>query len=545
MNFTPLLFTVVAGIIVALFVWWLNNEKYDLRYTLSEKIPLRFGSAAEEAVQQIEVKNLSKKPVERILLKFPPLLTTYEVSKNSQADQIEHFRNPDTEEFIYSILPPEGSFHIVFKTQGLGIARGEIRVTHSKGKATYALEGGMSTAAASTLGYLCGFGFWAIVTFFSFRSMVIDSWTSDAEYRSGWVLKRSIPFYMSNEKWADIRAKAVANIWGYDFERSDRDIEALRSYKWLNSEKPDYLSADEWDQVQKAATDRLRSSFGSHLNSIWSADQVLKFLRVKRPAQFPSDKWQELQIELQTRFLSRRATEPYKDLVVKLQETKPEGVLQADWDENQAKLAGRFAAQLYDDALVEDSPLSYLKRQNLSVLPKDTADRLLNRAYLAQLRRIPNLIIDENADKFLSDGKPEWISLDDYSTYKQKAELTVRVTKKDVLNGLLQRILLNTKLPKKDLDKLDPESQEMLTNMDSDIRLAKESNRAETERISKESQQVSSEREQVLKQLKILDDLFKDPSSIDRVGSYDNPFAAGNFELLKKVSKTFRAIDKH
>jgi hypothetical protein len=30
-----------------------------------------------------------------------------------------------------------------------------------------------------------------------------------------------------------------------------------------------------------------------------------------------------------------------------------------------------------------------------------------------------------------------------------------------------------------------------------------------------------------------------------RFSTYDNPFAPDNFELLKKVSKTLRAVDKH
>ena len=81
--------------------------------------------------------------------------------------------------------------------------------------------------------------------------------------------------------------------------------------------------------------------------------------------------------------------------------------------------------------------------------------------------------------------------------------------------------------------------------MDEEIRLAKEKNRSKSERISRESQQLTSDREKVLKQLTILNNLLTDPFSIDRVESYDNPFASGNFELLKKVSKTLRATDKH
>jgi hypothetical protein len=545
MNFTPLLLTVVGGIIVALFVWWLNSEKYDLRYTLSENIPLRFGGAPEEAVQQMEVKNLSKKPVERIQVKLPPRLTTYEVSKNSQADQFEHFKNEQSEEFVYPMLPPQGSFRIVFKTPGAGVAKGEVRVTHNKGEATYALESGVSTSAALALGYLSGFAILGIMSLFGMRSTFIDSWSFRAEYRSEQVLRSSIPFYMSNEKWAEIRAKAIANLGNYKYESVYEDIEDLSSYKWLNREKPEYLSGDEWDQVRKVSTERFRAAFGKRLENVWSADEVLKCLRIKKPAQFTPDKWEELRVELQKKFLSRRANERYDNLVVKLQETKPEGIGQPEWIENQARLAERLAAIVYDESLLQDSPLSYVKKQNLSVLKKDSADRLLESAYRAELRTIPNLTIEANAQAFLNEGKSAWMTDEDYSTYKETAERTLRVAKKEVLNGILERILSNAQLPKKDLAELEPELQEKLIKMDEEIRLAKEKNRSEMERISKESQELASDREIILKQLKILNNLFTDPLSIDRVESYDNPFAPGNFELLKKVSKTLRAVDKH
>ncbi|MBI3853903.1 MAG: hypothetical protein HY298_27065 [Verrucomicrobia bacterium] len=544
LNFTPLFFTVVAGIIVALFAWWLNSEKFDLRYTLSEKIPLRFGGASEEAVQQIEVKNLSKRPIERIQVKLPPQLTTYEVSKNSQADQFEHFKNAQSEEFIYPTLPPQGSFRIVFKTPGEGVAKSQVQVTHNKGEATYALETGGRSTSVFAWAALLGPAIWLFLSFFSLRSTLIDSWSSDAEYRSERVVRRSIPFYMSNEKWAEIRTKAIANLGKYPYESVHDDIEDLSCYKWLNREKPNFLSGDEWDVLRKASTERLRAAFGKRLESFWSGDEVPRYLRIKKPVQYASGKWEELRVELQEKFLRRRASEGYDNPVLKLQETKPEGIEQPEWTKSQAKLIQRLASQLYDAALREDSPLSYVKKQNLNVLPKDTADELLNKAYKAELKRIPDLVVDANAEKFLGDGKPAWMSDEDYSTYKQKAERTLRVAKKDVLNGLLERILFNVQLPKKELEVLDSELQEKLRKMDEEIRLAKEKNRSEAERISKESQELASDREKVLKQLQILNNLFTDPLSIDRVESYDNPFASGNFELLRKVSMTLRAADK-
>jgi hypothetical protein len=544
--FVPLLVMVIGGIAVALFVWWLNSEKYDLRYTLSENIPLRFGGAPEEAIQQIEVKNLSKGPVEKIQVKFPPILTTFEVSKFSQADNVAHFKNEDSEEFDYPILPPQGSFSIIFKTPGTGVTRYEVHVSHSKGKATYALETGQSTLAMAFLGYVCGFLFWAAVSLLSIRSTFIDSLNFKAEYGSEWVLKKGIPFFISHEKWAEIRDKAVRNLPKYQYEISIKDIEDSESYKWLDREKPEYLSDEEWDKVRRVSVERLRAVIDNRVRGLWvSENEVLKYIRVKMPTQYGSDKWEELLAELQKIFLSKRASPRFdEDLVAKLQEAKPDCIGQTQWTENQTILAERMAAKLYDRALQQDSPLTYIKGQNLNVLPRDVAKKILEDTYRVELKQIPNLIIEDNAKAFLGNGKPAWMVDEDYLRFKQTAERALQVAKTEVLNDLLKCILWNSPLRKKDLELLETELQERLIKMDGEIRLAKEKNQSEIERISNESQQLARDKKAILKQLNVLDNLFKDPSSVGRIEPYDNPFTTGNFELLKKVSTALQERGK-
>lgn len=542
----PLLVMVVSGIVVAIFVWWLNSEKYDLRYTLSEKIPLRFGGAPEEAVQQIEVKNLSKRPVEKIQVKFPPRLTTFEVSKYSQADNVGHFKNEDSEEFDYPILPPQGSFSIVFKTSGAGVGRNEVRVSHSKGEATYALETGQSAAGAIVLGYLCGFAVFLIVSLFGLRSTLINSLDFNAEYHSERILKKTIPFYISDEKWAEIRGKAINNLTENRYDTGETDIEDLKCYKLINREKPDYLSNEEWEVVRKVSAECLRTAIDKRATRSWVPEnEVLKYLRFRKPTQYASDKWEELRAKLQEIFLSKRASPRYdENLFEKLQDTKPEGIGQTEWILNQTNIAERLAAKWYDQSLLKDFPLTYLKEQNLNLLPKEIAKILLNNAYRVELKNIPNLSIEENAKTFLGNGKPAWMLDEDYLRFKRTAEQALQVAKTEVLNELLKCILWNAPLRKKDLELLETELQEKLIKMDGEIRLAKEKIQSEIEIISKESQQLATDKKAILKQLNVLDNLFKDPSSVDRIEPYDNPFTIGNFELLKKVSTAFQERKK-
>ena len=132
---SALLVPLLVGLVLAVFAYWLNRERYDVRYTLSDKIPFRFGGAKEEAVQQFDLKNLSRKEVDRIQVKFPPRLTAHEIILNSQGDKVETFTNQDGVEFVYPQLPAQGAFRIILRTPGEGIRRDELSVLHSKGLA--------------------------------------------------------------------------------------------------------------------------------------------------------------------------------------------------------------------------------------------------------------------------------------------------------------------------------------------------------------------------------------------------------------------------
>lgn len=47
-------------------------------------------------------------------------------------------------------------------------------------------------------------------------------------------------------------------------------------------------------------------------------------------------------------------------------------------------------------------------------------------------------------------------------------------------------------------------------------------------------------KEQLEKQLSIINNLFVDPSSIDKIETYSNPFSSGNFENLKSLAEKMK-----
>ena len=142
-----------------------------------------FGAAQREAVQQLEVKHVGPSSADAIQFKILTRVLEYQVLKNSEADEPKTFQNPGGFELLYGVLPPQGSFRLVFKTSGAGIA------------------------------------------------------AKDLQIRSDKVLRARKPFYVTESKWAQIRGLALEQ-FGRDSSRTaDQDIPARdgsgRSYDGL------------------------------------------------------------------------------------------------------------------------------------------------------------------------------------------------------------------------------------------------------------------------------------------------------------------------
>src|ERR1035437_3329166 len=157
------------------------------------------------------------------------------------------------------------------------------------------------------------------------------------------------------------------------------------------------------------------------------------------------------------------------------------------------------------------------------------------------------MLRDFEAEAFLKGPRPVWMSDSDYSDCKAKAERTLQATKEAALNRLvlsnLRLLLAGLPPDSKQLEQFDPELRMQLKKLDEDLRTAKEKLVTEAQTVSRDIKDVAEAKQKILKQLEILNRLFSDPASIDRVESYDNPFAPGNLETLKKVSVLLRSSE--
>ena len=538
-----------GGVILAVFAWWLNQERYDVKYTLSERIPLSFESPQQESVQQLEVKNLSGKAVEGVQIKLPPRITKYELIKNSQADKAEIFTKQNNFELLYGALPAAGTFRLVLKTAGEGILKSEVQVRHSRGIAEEALSDASPFRSTSfwagtgiLFAYIC-------VILFGMRSFKVDSWNTNAEYRSEAVLKAaSRPFYIFADRWKDIREKAISHFGKLpDYGAiSESEITSSPIYKYLNGEKPESFSDDEWKVFCQTKATQFLTTFYRRMSESWArADEFLKILRIRKPAQFPPDKWDDLREKVQEQFCKRKLDDPFdSNIIDNVQEIKPDEIDSKHWVEYRKKLTVRHFKDLSTEMEYQDSPIDFLDRQNLAGLPHDDVQTLRTRAYKLQLAALPDLFDEKKAKQFIEDEKPAWMTGDDYLRKKAIAERTLKMVEEAKINAIVQsnltRILAGSPMDDKSLDRLDSETRQELKELDDKIRISTEKNISESNRISEESLQVAELKTKVVKQLAVLEKLFIDPSSIDRIEPYENPFTIGNLELLKKISISLR-----
>src|SRR5258708_878367 len=102
----------IAGSLgVALLMWSMNADRYDVRFTISEQIPLRLiGQNPAEAVQQLTVKNLGNRRADGVRVKISADIAQLELVKHSEAAAPKIFNTNALYELVYGDLPPDGAF---------------------------------------------------------------------------------------------------------------------------------------------------------------------------------------------------------------------------------------------------------------------------------------------------------------------------------------------------------------------------------------------------------------------------------------------------
>ena len=370
---------------------------------------------------------------------------------------------------------------------------------------------------------------------------------SDAQYRSEELLRKSIPWFIAEEKWNEIRTRAITCLVNERIGYEISDFESSASFRRLNRENLDFLSPDEWDAYRKLATVNVINLICERVNSTYYSDELKKLLAIKKPAQIPSKKWESMRDLIEKRYLARRIDETrLATAAIKLNETKPQEVGQARWDECQETISTIVYDILFSRMINIRLPYAITETPEYLILPKEKQIELQKQAYAATLYTMPNVLTSFEAKAFLEKPRPSWIQDNDYRNIKEIAERTLDNDRQYAVNAqtqaCLKRILNGSVLDEKTLSQVDPETQSKLKELEGQISVARKRLDVDADKLSKELKLLTSDKQTIIKQLGILQALFTDPTSIDRIESYDNPFAPGNFYLLKRVSSTLKGV---
>lgn len=283
---------IIVAIIGAALTVFLSTQKTELRYTLSEKIPISLTNENIQNVQQLVIKNTGDVLAEKIVININGKIEKYSIIGYSKMDVAEEFLEANSLQLVYPELPKQGSIQITFISEQQ-IEDADIEIKYNKGLAKEALSSGVDTNIFTILCYAILLGLilsWVYKTATDFN----------VEYYYHKYLKRRKKFwYINNEHWESLREKSIV-AWQKDLlEETIKwycidNITKTQSFMLLN-EKPEYLLNEEWEKLKNTATEvwqilRGKFIYSTHLNS----DEDFKgFLKIQKPIYLEEKEWKK------------------------------------------------------------------------------------------------------------------------------------------------------------------------------------------------------------------------------------------------------------
>ncbi len=443
---------IVGGIITK----YIFNEKVELRYIMSDRIPTNFiNNDSTESIQQIEVLNTGDIDLNKIVIKIKARVKDYKVFKIANSDSVQVVKSSDLFELVYPQIPPEGNIKIVIKSIGNGFNLGDIDIKHSKGSAKPALETNNSYDYIFYGLMLIYF----ILIGFSVRSNLIDSVAFSIYHKPfDKILNRFKPWYLSDDKWKKIREDSMKYV--FDYEYVSTSIKDTLYYQLLNSEKPQKINDIEWNKLMSLSQEMLLKRISETVNRGYDLE-VAKFTNLKRPKHIEEEFWAKVTTLISNAYKTILISNiksylSIEELKLKLNETKPEIIKTKDWEE-----------------------------------------------YTSYVSKMINLI-----------------------------ELS---EKNEILQEQLEMLIYQTELKEKPIE-LTPKEWEKLKEIELDIFEKSKQIREDLVELQKLKFEILPLKTKLDKQLKIINEVLTDPTAIDRIEDYENPFNIGNFENLKQIA---------
>jgi hypothetical protein len=494
---TTLIVAIIGTIVVPLGIWWLNQSKPDIRFTLSD--PIRIGQGEGGKIwQQMEVRNNGNIEAKDIQAKINAPVASYELSKNSEADKPEIFPSQDVFELRYPVLPPGGLFALTLGSTKNKIDIREISILHNRGRGVEAFsKKSLASAIWAPIGFTLAMLCYTVI---NGHLWLVERLDNSTEWYPEIFLKKKKPWYLKEEEWSRLRKKALGNI----FNRSEtyQETSTTKSYRVLSEDRPSYLSGDEWNELRKNAEERVRENILSKIQGSYDLTKLLLIFKLERPASMLESTWLALQKEANERFLTLKQRElimvDFEKLPTFLNEKISEGVDADTWEKYLESVEKKCVEKIERELRISKNPIEFLEQQNLSRISAENVSNLKDVAYQRALQKIPDVHEPNEAKRFLRGTKPQWMKEEDYTRYSKIAQETL------------------------DSEQLMKEYEGKSTSID------------------KKEAELSKTMNQVTAQLDIISKVLNDPTTMDRIEEYNNPFAIGNFKNLKKISEILK-----
>lgn len=497
---TQVLVGIILIVITGLFAKYkLFDDKIELKYTLSDRISSDFSNNSEEsAIQQLTIKNSGDVMINAIVIKINSTVSDYQVKKFRYTDTVSSSKTLSKLEIIYPELPPKGEFNIILKSISSGINKGNIEIYHSKGLAKEAFSNNESSSSILSLVlFVIYFAFLAYAS----RTAAIEYYSSKISYSPyDGILKRKKPWLISTKKWEEFRKDSIGKLFEKDYSN---DIENYFAYQFLNSDKKEFLSDEEWNTIILKAENKLLTITSEKLYSSYYFKDYEKIKNVKKPKNVSHDTWQNIRKQFSRAiclhiFIDALQYPWEKQIEEMLKIEKYEIVNSEDWDKLRESLEILYSSIIIRKGIESFNIEQYVKSINLDVLDNKKRSDTLD---------VLEKIIEVN-------------KLESYNN--------------NLLNNI-RDVLFREKSPNRPSDIQDEDWSEIEKIYNTIVKT-----KINSEKKLEEAREINDEaiplKELVTKQLSIIDNLIKEPESIGKIEEYNIPFQKGNWIILKKIS---------
>lgn len=492
--------------------YYLTQKRPDVRYTLSDRIPLSFSSESNssivEGIQQLEVRNLGNEKAEKIVSKIAANVTDYEIQKYIASDNVQVFTDQQTFQLVYPELPPQAGFLLIFKTSGDGVNLDDVIVSHDLGIAQEALAKQVSSSFNQII-YWGAFLFYIFLGGISVRNSFVDWWENSMSHKNiELILRTTRPWYAWNRDLLEIQTRAITKIISDDYIHA-WNLNLSEAFKLLSLDKPENFPDGKWSQVHERAVDVFSKAY-LHCIASASRDTILEILHLKKPTYFPQEKWDKL-IEGASKqyvLLCKHQSLSASILQNELHTEKPGEIQSVYWNDLIQYFQEQYFSALMADLYRSDDPSENIKGFDLTLL--------------------------NSRDK-------EWLEL----RLNSIVQFLVERDKYRELTTLLGNIIAGNWKDRQNTGLFDDWEWEQLLRIADGVAMLADVETKELE-VAQKILEIDDMKHKVVRQLNIIHEVLTDPEAIDRIEYHDDTFAPGNYYNLKRVATLLKnaALEK-